>query len=393
MRHNTILIFMVCSVFLISMSACKEKDSMNNITENNLNLNGNHATSYDQHISTTMSSGVEVNAEVTLPETVSLDALSVHNVRIVTQNFEKAKKILLGSKEIVEEETSETKESLVNEPYRYCRTSDDFTLFSSGENIYFKGKHYDKVSAILDLSEAGNSSIFRTDNNLDFASIKEAQKETTEILKQLNISVLSNPICYTLDYTNLINESEIYNQALEKIPDGQLKAEPISIEKDDECYVFLYQLSANGLPISMHTNGVFGDGSWTSGTSVLCTYSADGLVSLKMDYQLEDLSENLTVSKGLDVGQALERLDQKYNSMLLEGKYLVDSIEFEYVPMPNQGKSNSYTLIPAWRFSILHTFEEAEKGNSANTITAQQRTNSVFHAITGTELRIDFGNA
>ena len=77
--------------------------------------------------------------------------------------------------------------------------------------------------------------------------------------------------------------------------------------------------------------------------------------------------------------------------MILEGNYLVDNIEFEYVPMPNFGSENSYTLQPAWRFSIIHSFNVADKLDPYKQVTVNQRTTTVFDAITGKELVIDDG--
>ena len=165
----------------------------------------------------------------------------------------------------------------------------------------------------------------------------------------------------------------------------------IQVEKGDECYIFIYQLTPLGLPISTHTNGMFGDGSWTSGTYFQCTYSADGLISVQVPYQFTDIVEKTKDNLGMSIEQALDCLDHKYNSMILEGNYLVDNIEFEYVPMPNFGSENSYTLQPAWRFSIIHSFNVADKLDPYKQVTVNQRTTTVFDAITGKELVIDDG--
>ena len=49
----------------------------------------------------------------------------------------------------------------------------------------------------------------------------------------------------------------------------------------------------------------------------------------------------------------LNAIDQKYNSVILQGNYKVNSMELEYIA-DIRDKSEKYTLLPVWRCSISH---------------------------------------
>ena len=402
-----------CLIFLCCiLSACNDNTEISNYstpeedTNNPQNIISNPDSSEyhfdDTFISRTLSSGLKVNANICLSNAVDLETLSIYDAQLVIHDFEEAQQILLDNKQIIEEVATETKESLTNSAYQYCTTDDGFRLSSMGENLYLSGDLQYKISSIIDTEKGGNSELFLTGENLDFASIEQVQKEIESLLQELNIITGTNSV-YSINYKTLSIESEKYNEDLERWLDefisGDISAssrilpKPIIIDDDDQCYLIIYQTTADGMPISTHMNGVFGDGSWTSGTSITCVYSADGIVGLHIPYILEVVEQSAQEEKGMDIEQALEKLDQKYNSFILEGEYLVDNIEFEYIPVPDHGDGDSYTLVPAWRFSILHTYEIADKTDANKIVPVERRTTAVFHAITGTELLMDSGNA
>lgn len=379
---------------LLSIASCSDASISPNITtsipsKESVEIFTDNSSVNSSTIHTSLSSGILVDADLSIPSNINLNSLSTYGASLATFNFDELKKILLANKQIIDEISEETSESRTNSPYRYCNTSDNFALSSVGENLYFTGDTERKISLLFDNSEDGNSTQFENDADLDFSTRKEAQEEVERIMQELKISSESSPTCYVLDYESLTQECEKYNEYMNATFDGAFP--PIQVEKGDECYIFIYQLTPFGLPISTHENGMFGEGSWTSGTYFQCTYSADGLIAVQVPYQFTDIVEKVKDNVGMSMEQALNCLDQKYNSIILEGDYLLDKIEFEYVPIPNFGSKNSYTLQPAWRFSMIHSFNVADKLDPYKQITVNQRTTTVFDAITGKELVIDYG--
>jgi len=360
---------------------------------------------YD-HINKKLTAGVEVDADINILPSIDLENLSTFKAGIVVQDYEKIKNIFLMDKEIIDEQTYENSpESLTNSTYKCYRTRDDFSLSLGGADIYFGGELEGKINYVFsDTGDDKNSHKFLTGKDLEFKSIKDSQLQIEKVINELGIDVIQDPLCYSIDYETLVSECEIANAAMNEIRDSIREESPeesfdreglfefINVDKKDECYIFIYQILDDGIPLSIYSNGVFGDGSFTSGTSIRVVYSAEGIVSFQMNYQFENTEIISQNQKGITAEQALELLDKKYNTIILEGEYLVNDIVFEYIPMPDQGSNSSYTLVPAWRFSVIHTTEQIGKEDAAETILTEVSSYVVFNAITGEEIITDYSS-
>ena len=136
-----------------------------------------------------------------------------------------------------------------------------------------------------------NNYKFLTGQDLGFKNIKESQIEIEEIINELGIDVIQDPLCYSIDYATLASGCESFNAMVSGFRDSIREENPeqsfsmegfesIYVDKEDECYIFIYQILNEGMPISIYSNGVFGDGSFTSGTDVRVIYSAEKPVLL-----------------------------------------------------------------------------------------------------------------
>ena len=74
-----------------------------------------------------------------------------------------------------------------------------------------------------------------------------------------------------------------------------------------------------------------------------------------------DVGESQGEAPCLDLEGALEALDSKYNSLLLESPCQVEQIAFEYVPL-GTGDGIHVTLTPAWRFLVKQELAFSGKG-------------------------------
>ena len=399
--------YIIMLIFITSLLAsCKGENKINNPDESSVSQedqsdNLQHESSNNNnHINKKLTAGVEVDADVNILSSVDLENLSIFKAKLIIQDYEKIKNMFLMDKEIIEEQTDENSlESLTNSIYKYYKTRDDFTLSLHGADIHFGGELGGKISNLS--YYMGENKL--TGQDLGFKNIKDAQIEIEEIINELGIDVIQDPLCYSIDYATLASGCESFNAMVSGFRDSIREENPeqsfnieglesIYVDKEDECYIFIYQILNEGMPISIYSNGVFGDGSFTSGTDVRVIYSAEGIVSFRMNYQFENTEIISQNQKGITADQALDLLDKKYNTIILEGEYLVNDIVFEYVPMPEDGSSSNYILVPAWRFLVIHTTEQMGKENAAETVLTEMSNYVVFNAITGEEIIIDYGS-
>lgn len=144
------------------------------------------------------------------------------------------------------------------------------------------------------------------------------------------------------------------------------------------------------MPISKYGNGIFYDGSFTSGTSITMCYSKDGVVAFYMPYEFSIVTES-EMQSVLNIEAAIDLIDKKYNSVILEGNYLIYGIDFEYVPMPIKNKGNLFTLVPAWRFNVEHTYMLDAKTDGGSPVDFTEKSSIVFNAVSGDEIPCDWG--
>lgn len=402
MKHvrNYTFFLIICAFF--SLSACTESKSGSFDIQQDVPSDTQQfmeeATKIEQtnqnesSISKTLSSGVKVTASVEIPNNVSIDQLAMYNAEIVKQNYDSIKETLLVNKQIVEEESSEVAESRTDSLYHYCIADDGSSLSYNGEGFTYDCGKYSLFQNILNNRDI-NVNQFSENNDLGFSTREDVQLDIKHLLDQLDIEVNENPICYTLSFESLQSICEEINVARKKMlgEDSPLYT-PLSCNPMDACYIFIYQVTPKGLPISKHTNGVFGDGSWTPGTYLSCFYTEEGIVGMDLPYSLRVTEQISQRTQGLSVGQILEKLDEKFSSMILVGDYLANNIEFEYVPLPIDGSRSLFRLIPAWRISILHTFQYKDEKKLDEVHFAEEQFDVVFNAISGEEILSSLGS-
>jgi hypothetical protein len=344
------------------------------------------------NISAILSSGVEVTANIKISNNVNTTQLAVYNAEIVKQDYELLKRLLLANKEIVDEASSEMAEARTDALFHYCMTSDGASLSYSGDGFTYSTDQHSLMQNIL-YSKEIDVTQFSDDKDLTFSTRDDAQRNIENILNQLNIEVDGAPTCYTLSFDRLQSICKDLNTFRKNAvgADSPLYT-PLSCSEADACYIFVYQLATEGLPISTHSNGVFGDGSWTPGTSLYCFYSERGIVGMELSYTMRVTGQASPAVNGLSINQVLEKIDEKFNSMILSGDYQVNELEFEYVPIPIDGSRSVFRLIPAWRASILHSYQYQDEKSNGEPYSITTESDVVFHAITGEELISNLGS-
>ena len=119
------------------------------------------------------------------------------------------------------------------------------------------------------------------------------------------------------------------------------------------------------------------------GSIIRATYSKDGIQNLEISniYIGEKEVEKKTLCT---MNTILNAIDQKYNSVILQGNYKVNSMELEYIA-DIRDKSEKYTLLPVWRCSISHNYDTQDK-NSSKIINIEDNSILFIDATSGTEI-------
>lgn len=149
-------------------------------------------------------------------------------------------------------------------------------------------------------------------------------------------------------------------------------------------------VAVNGLSLSPYLNGVYGDGSLTSGTELVVCYDKNGIAGFDFTFVPDDI----TASNGetaLSLEEILAREEEKYNSLILEGEYFIYEIRQEYIAQPISSQKNRFTFLPVWRFSVTHTYEVDKGDGTGSALQVEETSFDIYDAITGEEIPYDIG--
>ena len=356
----------------------------------------------------TLSSQVKIDADVFIPANMDHSNLKTYQGEMLHLDMEIIKEDLFGADAEVTETRQETKESrFPDEDYVLWESADGSYLAGKGDMISFSSSKVPNVEQYLCLEPDAfeyNGDAFLSGKNLSFATEQESFTKLRELLDKLGVSISDDYLCYTIDHDTLIKEADIYRSKLVEnaretearnedgtaITEDDILAhlsEPNYTEEDD-CYYFKLFASADGYPVTRIENGIFSNGGWTPGSIANAIVSQDGVVQLYL-YGIYESSETINQGPGLSLNDAVAALDEKYNSIILDGEYMVQEIAFEYVPI-SHGDVLSVELTPAWRFLIKHSLKFAGKMDN-QVYTVDQYEYIMLNALTGEEILRDVG--
>lgn len=343
-------------------------------------------------ISETWDSGVVVDADVTAIKEEMFSTYTA-KLRVFTVD-ELAEAFGLSVDSATFSITDDSLDGYVPGTYTYLEFEDNRTLSCNMARFWYENETFVKTRDLLTVhgSEA-NAEAFRTGENLDFATIEQAQAEIQAVLDKLEIPVVREPRCYTLDYESLSAENERQYAITMEIAEGMeaFTPEKLEVREEDACYMFYYPVAIDGMPISPYLSGVYGDGSLMAGTELIACYNKDGLAGLTLEYQ-PLVQEKSAAQPIIPLEEILEKEKAKYDSVILEGEYTIYDIRLEYIVQPVSTEENSYNLIPVWRFSVEHRYEQAAKSDAGESFEVVQNTYDLFDAFTGEEIPYNAGD-
>lgn len=361
-----------------------------------------------QTIQRTLSSGVTIDAKVSIPANVDFSALKSYQGILQRLDINAVKDDLLGAGTEIQETREETRGSRFSDAeYMLFETPDGSSISSTGDMLSYSSTSKADVAFYLRLEPGTeyNGDAFLTDREFSFGTRQECFEKVKSLIGKLGVSVSDEYLCHTIDHETLTVEAQQYRaEQIERAretgvtnEDGTSMTEEDVLKgfpdpdytAEDDCYSFKLFASAGGFPITRVENGSAENGSLTPGSMIEATVSRDGIVDLYLNGVYQS-SETISEGEGLDLDEAISTLDEKYNSIIPDGTYEVEEIAFEYVPI-SQGDGISAELTPAWRFLMKHTMEfEGKTDDDLHAVT--QYENVMFNALTGKEILREVGS-
>ena len=338
------------------------------------------------HVTKTLSSGVVVDADVTMPESMQKTELPEMKGTGHEVAHEGLSEVFFGGAE-VESTVTEIADNgyFSSDTMHELWQVGDTVLSAVGTTVaYSNGREVTAMHLFSEYASSlpfgDNRAVYLTGKNLDFATIDEVKEKMRAYIDALGVSVLE-PTCYTMDYDTM---RAVYDgrTALETYDaDFDFIIEP---QKKDEQYIFDYPIAVNGMPLGNFEGGGYSDDSYMTGTFLRMTYGEEGIRAMTLPYAL-DVTEVGAMQPVLTLDEALQIVDDKYNSIIMEGNYKIDKIEMAYTPIQQQNVTEA-KIIPVWRFQTNHTLQYSAKNDSNEIVEMTDTSYILINALDGTEL-------
>lgn len=307
-----------------------------------------------EHITQTLSSGVMVNADVYVPESMQKSALAEMRGQGQFVDYEELKSLFCSGKTITEEGEEPWEmvtPGAMEAVGKYVSTQDgDYLQRICGNTFYYMTER--------DIQDIEDLTIYETGKNLDFASIEETDKTIRDIAEKLNIAV-GKGVCYTIDTSSQPH------------------------------YVFQYEILVNGMPLGKFDGGSYSDNVFTPGTYLTAVLDEDGIRHFDVSYVLKE-TETGDAQRVLTLDEALDKVDEKYNSIIMEGDYYINDIQMAYMPIKTDD-AGIVRLIPVWYFQTTHQILLPDKSGTGE-IMLPQDGYILINALDGTELLHENGD-
>ena len=300
------------------------------------------------HVEKTLSSGVKVDADVYVPESMQKSALAEMRGQGQLIDYEELKSLFCSGKTITEEGEEPWEmvtPGAMEAVGKYVSTQDgDYLQRICGNTFYYMTER--------DIQDIEDLTIYETGKNLDFASIEETDKTIRDIAEKLNIAV-GKGVCYTIDTSSQPH------------------------------YVFQYEILVNGMPLAMFDGGSYSDNVFTPGTYLTAVLDEDGIRHFDVSYVLKE-TETGDAQRVLTLDEALDKVDEKYNSIIMEGDYYINDIQMAYTPVQTE-ETGIVRLIPVWYFQTTHQILVPNRSGTGKVMLPQSGY-ILINALDGTEL-------
>lgn len=347
--------------------------------------------------------GVTINAEVHVPAAFeSGKGNTYEHLRLIgLEETQKLEELFLKDKKIVEKQESK-------EPPCF-----NYYIEAEGETEPFVALHIDDFywGVFTPFGETMDNNVlydFKFDRSLDmlpeeylqdtdfpFATRQQAFEEIRKTLQSAGSEIADEYQCYTVPHTlSATKEKELLEDEYTIKP-----PEPFGEwTEEQDCYYFELAASVDGYPVTRYdhgqSNGEATNGEYVPGFDSNVIYSKDGMIYTAVS----TLSQEEPSQSGLPLitaEQALETVKKYYeemgSSISAYGKEEIRGVYLEMLPLRQDGKLDSFQLVPAWRFDVWGVNPAAAETYGTDTgeqPPPQQQERPLFiNAITGERIR------
>lgn len=347
--------------------------------------------------------GVTINAEVHIPAAFeSGKGNTYEHLRLIgLEETQKLEELFLKDKKIVEKQESKEPPCFnyyieaegETEPFIALHIDWDYWgIFTPvGKTIYNTMAYNFSNDQVHDMLPEE----YLQDTDFSFATRQQAFEEIRKTLQPAGSEIADEYQCYTVPHTLLAEEEKkmLEDEALIKLPEafGEWTEE-------QDCYYFELAASIDGYPVTRYAHGESDgeatNGEYVSGFANDVIYSKDGIIHSA----IRTLSQEEPSQSGLPLitaEQALETVKEYYEEMgttiSAYGKEEIRGVYLEMLPLRQDGKLDSYKLVPAWRFDVWGVNPaavETEGTDIGEQAPPQQQERPLFiNALTGERIR------
>lgn len=346
--------------------------------------------------------GVTINAEVHIPAAFeSGKGNTYEHLRIIgVEENQKLEELFLKDKKIVEKQESK-------EPPCF-----NYYIEAEGETEPFIALHIDKYywgvftpfgktiennvlySFANDQAHDMLPEEYLQDTDFPFATRQQAFEEIRKTLRTAGSEIADEYQCYTVPHTLSATKEKELQEDEETIKPPEPFGE---WTEEQDCYYFELAASVDGYPVTRYdhgeSDGSATDGEFVSGFTNDVIYSKDGMIYAA----IMALSQEEPSQSGLPLitaEQALETVKKYYeemgSSISAYGKEEIRGVYLEMLPLRQDGKLDSFQLVPAWRFDVWGVNPAAAEtdGTDIWEQPPQQQERPLFiNALTGERIR------
>lgn len=367
-----------CGVFsLCFLGGCGNKE----VAESSINVEEKHKESmgeaFPEHINCILSSGVEVDAAIDMPE-LDTKEVSICQGATLKIDAKKISDVLLGdSVTEYSEKNGQGQETGVL--YTYSGKDGSEITSINDTWVKFSSAKFADIRTDFETEEVSDGHL-----EFAFASERKADLKIREMLEMLGIEIYSEYEWISMDYETLRAKNLEQYAGLEEVEEFQEdmnRLTAISWSEDYNCYCFTYYGSVDGFKLNAQDRET--NNNVVPGSVIRAVYSKDGIQSLEIS-NIYTKQKEIEKKMLCTMDTVLSRLDQKYNSIILQGNYKVTSMELVYMA-DVQDNNGEYILRPVWRCNVQHEYDTQDK-NSSEIVNIEDYATILIDAISGTEI-------
>jgi len=366
-KHITIMLLAV----MLSLTGCEKTDkdiTDKDITDKNITdkdiTDSDQASGYNFQTTFCDDSYENVKFDTELIFDVNINSQPLYQVKatLCKPDHEKSIDKLMQGIEIVDKYEPDTGNGSV-----YLYGEDNTTFHVSNKSVYISRPFSSYITNAfrLEKDDEYNGNLYLTGEEFAFMNVESAYGAVTDVLSDIGFDIGENRYtCYSLDYETLSQNEYAIDV------DGK---EDASVYKDiwtkeDNSYYFCIFQACQGMIVYYPYADCFTKIE-DANAPIQVLYSSQGIQLLDVD-RVFNFEQNDTKIELLDFDKIAETIAFKYNMLLTETTYTVESARLFWRPIPET--DSDYDMVPAWDITIVDDKEGGISKMYVDAVTAKE---------------------